>query len=34
MAEWVNDALIELVGLSDQTTVSYVIAMAKDSKTV
>lgn len=31
---WISDSLIELIGLTDQTTVAYLIAMAKDATTV
>lgn len=32
MSDWVGDSLIEILGLSDQTTKQYLISMAKDAK--
>jgi hypothetical protein len=30
---WVEDALFNLIGLSDQTTVAYLLSLARNSKT-
>jgi len=32
MTDWVGDSLMEILGLSDQTTKQYLISMAKDAK--
>jgi len=32
MTDWVGDSMMEILGLSDQTTKQYLISMAKDAK--
>lgn len=31
---WVSESLIDLIGMSDETTVAYLVAMAKDSSSL
>ena len=31
---WVNDTLFDLIGMSEGTTIAYLIAMAKEARSV